>query len=401
MSTVTIRNPPSAENWERIAADAQHVENFVNATTPAVLVTPGGSTRPNLAKVQADAFANYGSLNPRGAWVTATAYAVRDLYTSGGVTYLVVVAHAAGASVAADLAAGLVVVFQGALLSDVAARLAIDQNLADLADKGAALKNVGLIDNNSPISITAATTLTLSQLNRGIVIGDSGSPVNFTVTLPSSAPIGALVKIRVSSTATKLYTLNGGDVGIDGVAERVLWRGESALLERVSGSWIKIGGVSRPIRGHARRTSAQSLTAATVNRVLFDAAAGDSTALNLWWDAANSRVIAPRANSYWHIVFNAVLAASATITHTELGIQRVNNDATAAAFNVAPPGAFVDLPNVAASGARICCSISAYYAATVAGGWHGVVRPTGANASVEYVAGTLETSLMITEIPLW
>lgn len=401
MTTITFHNPPTSEEWDRTAGNAQHIEDWVNNGVPATLTTPGGVTRDNLARIEQIVRSNYASINFRGAWITATAYAVRDLYVSSGVAYLVLTAHTSAAAVATDLAAGRVAVYQGATAGDVAARLAAASNLSDLADRGTAVKNLGLIDNNSPIVVLNTTTLTLAQLNRGVVLGASGAATNYTVGLPSGAPVGSLVKIRVDASAPGLYVLQGTDVGIDGLPVRTLWRGETALLERTSDSWAKIGGLSRPFRGYARRTSSQSLSSGVITRVAFDTAGGDSTGLNLWWNPANSRVIPPRGSSYWHVVFNAVCAASATISHIEFGIQQVTNDVTAAAFNVTPPGAFFDLPNVTASGSRLCASISGYYSANAVGGWHGVVRCNGGSGTLEYAAGILETDLMITEVPTW
>lgn len=45
-----------------------------------------------------------GDLNPRGAWLTATAYAVKDMIATGGITYVCVTAHTSGVF-ATDLAA--------------------------------------------------------------------------------------------------------------------------------------------------------------------------------------------------------------------------------------------------------------------------------------------------------
>jgi hypothetical protein len=310
MTTITINNPPTAADWTRTAANAQHVEDFVNETTAASLELPGGGTRDNLAKVMDDIRVKFGALNLRGAWVTATAYARSDLYTYSGVTYITLVAHTS-TSVAADLAAYKVGVYAGVLavdLADTAEGKGVDliptaprnfdtiaavraypapigpaHNVlvqrggtwgdqlggqwawnasSTVADDGtvntpaikplslsgpgryertglpatttaATLAALGLVNNLSPTSITATTTLSPAYLNKAIVIGDSGTPVNFTVTLPSGAAVGSLIKIRVSSTATKLYTINGGDVAIDGAANRVMWRGEAALLERL------------------------------------------------------------------------------------------------------------------------------------------------------------------------
>lgn len=53
---------------------------------------------------------------PRGTWLTATAYAVRDLIVTGGVQYVAIVAHTSGVF-ATDLAAGDWMLVQGAQLS--------------------------------------------------------------------------------------------------------------------------------------------------------------------------------------------------------------------------------------------------------------------------------------------
>ncbi len=56
--------------------------------------------------------------NPRGAWLTATAYAAKDLVTLGGQSYICVTAHTSG-TFATDLAAGKwLVVTQDGLLRD-------------------------------------------------------------------------------------------------------------------------------------------------------------------------------------------------------------------------------------------------------------------------------------------
>lgn len=59
------------------------------------------------------------ALNPRGAWATATAYAVRDLVTESGVVYIVTQAHTSG-TFATDLAAGKLAVYQGLIGNDLA-----------------------------------------------------------------------------------------------------------------------------------------------------------------------------------------------------------------------------------------------------------------------------------------
>lgn len=60
------------------------------------------------------------ALNPRGQWITATAYAVKDLFSDSGITYVTVVAHTS-TSIAADLAAGKIALYQGVLAQTVRA----------------------------------------------------------------------------------------------------------------------------------------------------------------------------------------------------------------------------------------------------------------------------------------
>lgn len=139
MSTVPIQNPPQAADWTRIAADAQHVEDFVNGPA-ATLTTPGGDTRDSLAKVAQTARTNYASINLRGAWATGTAYAVRDVYTSGGLAYIVLLAHTSS-SVSADLAAGKVGVYQGITAADLAQAGAAGQINSQRSGSGTAVRS--------------------------------------------------------------------------------------------------------------------------------------------------------------------------------------------------------------------------------------------------------------------
>lgn len=59
------------------------------------------------------------AFNTRGAFVPGAVYAMKDVYTSGGIAYVALADHVAS-TVAADLAAGKVVVHQGATREDLA-----------------------------------------------------------------------------------------------------------------------------------------------------------------------------------------------------------------------------------------------------------------------------------------
>ena len=173
MSTITIRNPPSASDWERTAANAQHIENLVNDATPAVLTAPGGGTRNNLARWDSTIRTRYGVLNSRGAWVTATAYAVNDLYTSGGNTYIVLTAHTSAASVATDLAAGRVGIYRGVSVADLAdpatggpALVSDVRPVARLISRGAA--------GNGSTSDQSVVDAALAASTRDVIFADPG-----------------------------------------------------------------------------------------------------------------------------------------------------------------------------------------------------------------------------------
>jgi len=59
------------------------------------------------------------AVNTRGAWATATSYALKDVVTSGGIAYICVLAHTSGATFAGDLATYWRV-YQGVTSGDLA-----------------------------------------------------------------------------------------------------------------------------------------------------------------------------------------------------------------------------------------------------------------------------------------
>lgn len=64
------------------------------------------------------AFLGGGDFNPRGNWATGAAYTRLDMVTSGGSNYVALTNHTAGASFAADLAAGRWQLFVGQATAD-------------------------------------------------------------------------------------------------------------------------------------------------------------------------------------------------------------------------------------------------------------------------------------------
>lgn len=124
---------------EDFALNIENLDKFSNSTSPT-FTNRLGSNKTTLAgaidrvegdvaavearKVQAltvdipDAIETLKAFNARGPFTTATAYALKDVYTSGGIAYVAVVVHTS-TSVAADLAAGKVTIHQGATREDL------------------------------------------------------------------------------------------------------------------------------------------------------------------------------------------------------------------------------------------------------------------------------------------
>ena len=106
------------------------IESFTAAKVAEV------DTHTQVKKAEANAIVTQASLdttaalntfkayNPRGGWVTNTPYVPKDLFVDGGTTYLVIEGHISS-TVATDIAAGKVVVFQGdeRLVAEVASQI--------------------------------------------------------------------------------------------------------------------------------------------------------------------------------------------------------------------------------------------------------------------------------------
>lgn len=72
----------------------------------------------NMKLTVAGAMQALAAINPRGAWVTATAYAIKDVFSDSGLVYITVRAHTS-TTVAADLAAGKIALYQAAITQDI------------------------------------------------------------------------------------------------------------------------------------------------------------------------------------------------------------------------------------------------------------------------------------------
>lgn len=103
MTAITIEDLNNAKE------DVDHIAEVANSTADTA-VDRLGHTKPTVA----GAMKTLTAINFRGAWATATAYAVKDAFSYGGIVYATVLAHTS-TTVAADLAAGKIGLYQGVM----------------------------------------------------------------------------------------------------------------------------------------------------------------------------------------------------------------------------------------------------------------------------------------------
>ncbi|WP_213761983.1 tail fiber domain-containing protein [Caballeronia sp. dw_19] len=108
---------PTIQKIARISVDSDLLHTVVHGTAGQTVATEGG-----VIPTVAGALSAIQSFNVRGQWATGTAYAFKDVYTDGGVAYMVLLAHVA-TTIAADLAAGKVGVYQGVPPTEFTSRL--------------------------------------------------------------------------------------------------------------------------------------------------------------------------------------------------------------------------------------------------------------------------------------
>lgn len=108
--------PININDLNNAKLDVNHIAEI--ATSTGLTATDRlGNVKPTvLAAVNTLA-----AFNSRGAFVAGQAYAIKDVYTSGGIAYVVHVAHTSAAVPETDLAAGRVGIHQGATREDLAA----------------------------------------------------------------------------------------------------------------------------------------------------------------------------------------------------------------------------------------------------------------------------------------
>lgn len=174
---------------------------------------------------------------------------------------------------------------------------------------------------NTPVSVTADATATISKMHYC-----APTSANITLTLPAvSGNDKKHIGVVILPTATKLVTVDGaGGESVGGVANRVMWAGEAAILEcrESANDWVKIAGCSVPMETRLVRSTDQSYSTATWTAITMTA---QSFGLQAMFDNVNGRISIQRDGRY--LVFSTAYcsaAAAMTFAYISAGISGTN-----------------------------------------------------------------------------
>ncbi len=185
------------------------------------------------------------------------------------------------------------------------------QNLSDVADPGASIRNIGGLDLSTTVNLNAASVLTSAAFGKLHFI--SGVTA-FTTTLPT--PVGNSGKVlaflvAAAASATKLYTIltPAGAIGRSG-DHIVMWAHESVLLRSNGTNWEVLEAKQIPFVGTFTRAVDQSPSGGKAILTYPTSVIGDPTGLNLCY--VNNMFKAPRAGSFTFGVYAYQTADSGT-----------------------------------------------------------------------------------------
>jgi lysophospholipase L1-like esterase len=151
-------------------------------------------------KTLAGAIQSIIAVNPRGPWVTATAYALKDIVTSGGTSYICVQAHTSGATFAGDVAYWRV--YQGVTTTDLAQPSAA-ASIGTAASGNLSGASVQAQLNELDAEKVAVTALAASAGSLGVGHSPEGEPAD-TVQAELRASIANLaVAVPSAAAATR------------------------------------------------------------------------------------------------------------------------------------------------------------------------------------------------------
>lgn len=149
--------------------------------------------------------------------------------------------------------------------------------------------------------VNGVNTITNSSAN--LVGGDVLNVVKatsgvFTETLPAPSA-GEIISLRITPDSTNIIKLtqHSSDL-IDGTSTRIMWAGESAILQSDGTNWFKIAGKTIPMQAqiYLSATNMTLFSSNTSTQIPFDSTSIDTTGLMA--DLTNHRIKIIRPGSY-------------------------------------------------------------------------------------------------------
>lgn len=196
--------------------------------------------------------------NPRGAWVTATAYAVKDMVTNSGLVYVCVVAHTGG-TFATDLAAGK---WMFAATGDV------------LGPNAGATDGLPAVWNGATGKLLKVATA--SAIRTSLGSGATGDALYLAAT-----PAAARTILSVPSAAEITAEIGVGDTAVAaGLNIRDLWVNADMQVAQIAAPNLSTSFQYGKVDMWAGRASGGAVSAGTINQSTASAASDTGYALH-------------------------------------------------------------------------------------------------------------------------
>jgi uncharacterized protein YjbI with pentapeptide repeats len=232
-------------------------------------------------------------------------------------------------------------------------------------------------------SVTTLTTDGLGKMHACTVTAP------YTLTLPT--PVGVSqqqIAVRVRQDATALLTLATAGGNIEGQATRVMWAGESAILESDGTNWVKIGGKTIPMNCQIFQNTGQTLPDSTFAVVTVDITHLDNTGL----------MASPSTNQ-----INVLRPGLYAVTG-RMGMSGAPAAASRSILNVKSNGStlLIQDERSVVTGTNLCCAVSTDVALS-AGDYVQLSYRQACGSGWDTVAGAGANAcgLIVREMPAW